>query len=72
MNAMFTVVEEEYNDAMQILRTSGGVVKSEGGGKMNEIGPHRRWAEKIAKRAEVYGVVRKEDSVLSLVLGGTE
>lgn len=72
VNAMFTVVEEEYNDAMQILRTSGGVVKSEGGGKMNEIGPHRRWAEKIARRADVYGVVRKEDSVLSLVLGGEE
>lgn len=72
VNAMFTVVEEEYNDAMQILQTSGGVVKSEGGGKMNEIGPHRRWAEKIAKRADIYGVVKKEDSVLSLVLGGKE
>ena len=72
VNAMFTVVEEEYNDAMQILRTSGGVVKSEGGGKMNEIGPHRRWAEKIARRADVYGVVKKEDSVLSLVLGESE
>ncbi len=72
VNAMFTVVEEEYNDAMQILRTSGGVVKSEGGGKMNEIGPHRRWAEKIARRADVYGVISKEDSVLSLVLGGKE
>ena len=72
VNAMFTVVEEEYNDAMQILRTSGGVVKSEGGGKMNEIGPHRRWAEKIARRADVYGVISKEDSVLNLVLGGKE
>lgn len=72
VNAMFTVGEEEYNDAMQILRTSGGVVKSEGGGKMNEIGPHRRWAEKIAKRADVYGVVKNEDSVLNLVLGERE
>lgn len=72
VNAMFTVVEEEYNDAMQILQTSGGVVKSEGGGKMNEIGPHRRWAEKIAKRADIYGVIKNEDSVLSLVLGGRE
>lgn len=72
VNAMFTVVEEEYNDALQILNTSGGVIKSEGGGKMNEIGPHHRWAEKIISRAEVYGVVKNEDSVLSLVLGLNE
>lgn len=72
VNAMFTVVEEEYNDAVQILNTSGGVIKSEGGGKMNEIGPHHRWAEKIVKRAEVYGVVKNEDSVLGLVLGHKE
>lgn len=72
VNAMFTVVEEEYNDAIQVLHTSGGVVKSAHGDKMNEIGPHRRWADKIVKRADVYGVIKNEDSVLSLVLGGNE
>lgn len=72
VNAMFTVVEEEYNDAIQILNTSGGVIKSEGGGKMNEIGPHHRWAEKIVARAKVYGVIKNEDSVLNLVLGEKE
>ena len=72
VNAMFTVVEEEYNDAVLILHTSGGVVKSEHGDKMNEIGPHRRWAEKIVRRAEVYGVVKTEDSVIKLVLGEKE
>jgi len=72
VNAMFTVVEEEYNDAIQILNTSGGVIKSEGGGKMNEIGPHHRWAEKIVRRANVYGVVKNEESVLNLVLGKNE
>ena len=72
VNAMFTVVEEEYNDAVQILNTSGGVIKSAHGDKMNEIGPHRRWAEKIVKRAAVYGVIKNEDSVLSLVLGEKE
>ena len=30
---------------------------------------HHRWAEKIVKRAEVYGVVETEDDVLNLVLG---
>lgn len=72
VNAMFTVVEEEYNDAIQVLSTSGGVVKSNGSGKMNEIGPHHRWAEKIVKRANVYGVVKNEDSILNLVLGHNE
>ena len=72
VNAMFAVVEEEYHDAMQILHTSGGVVKSEHGDKMNEIGPHRRWAEKIAKRADIYGVIKNEDSVIKLVLGEKE
>ena len=72
VNAMFSVVEEEYNDAVQILNTSGGVVKSAKGDKMNEIGPHRRWAEKIVARAKVYGVVKNEDSVLKLVLGEKE
>ena len=39
---------------------------------MNEIGPHHRWAEKIVRRANVYGVVKNEDSVLNLVLGKNE
>lgn len=69
VNSMFTVSEEEYNDAVQILNASGGVVKSPAGGKMNEIGPHYRWAEKIVRRANVYGVVKNDDSVLELVLG---
>lgn len=72
VNAMFTVVAEEYADAQQVLSTSGGVIKSTHGDKMNEIGPHHRWAEKIMRRAEVYGVVKNEDSVLSLVLGHKE
>ena len=69
VNAMFCVNEEEYKDALQIINTTGGVIKSEDGGKMNEIGPHRRWAEKILIRAKVYGVIKNEDSVLPLVLG---
>lgn len=72
VNAMFCVNEEEYKDAVQILNTSGGVVKSEDGGKMNEIGPHHRWAEKMITRANVYGVVKNEDSILGLVLGHNE
>ena len=42
VNAMQTVTKEEYDDAMQILNTAGGVVKSKNANKMNEINPHRK------------------------------
>ena len=64
INGMLAVVEDEYNDAYQILNTSGGVIKGSKG--MNEIGPHKRWAEKIVMRAKAYGVIKDESSYLSL------
>lgn len=66
VNGMLAVTKEEYEDAIQILGTSGGVIKSANANKMNEIGPHRRWAEKLAMRAEAYGVVENEASYLKL------
>ncbi len=67
INAMMAVTEEEYNDAVQILHTSGGVTKSDTGNKMNEIGPHRSWASKIVNRAKAYGVIKDESLFLQLV-----
>ena len=66
MNGMLAVTREEYEDALQVLNTSGGVVKSASGNKMNEIGPHRRWAERLVMRARAYGVIERESSYLSL------
>lgn len=60
VNGMLAVTKEVYDDAMQILDTSGGVIKSASGNKMNEIGPHRCWAEKIVMRAKAYGVIPSE------------
>lgn len=60
VNGMLAVTKEVYDDAIQILNTDGGVVKSGSGNKMNEIGPHRCWAEKIVMRARAYGVIRDE------------
>lgn len=60
VNGMLAVTQEVYCDAMQVLNTSGGVIKSESGNKMNEIGPHRCWAEKIVMRAKAYGVIENE------------
>ncbi len=69
VNAMQAVTKEEYDDAMQILNTVGGVVRSQNSNKMNEINPHRNWANKIIQRAKAYGVVENENSFLQLALG---
>ncbi|MBR2592374.1 MAG: HpcH/HpaI aldolase/citrate lyase family protein, partial [Oscillospiraceae bacterium] len=64
INGMLAVVRDEYNDADQILNTSGGVIKGSKG--MNEVAPHRRWAEKIMMRARAYGVIENESSYMKL------
>ena len=68
VNAMQAVTREEYEDASQILGTSGGVIKSAKANKMNEINPHRNWAKKVMRKAEAYGVVENETSYLKLVI----
>ncbi len=64
INGMLAVTKDEYDDAYQILNTSGGVIKGTKG--MNEIGPHKAWADKIMKRAEAYGVIENDASYLEL------
>jgi len=64
INGMLAVTREEYEDAYQIMNTSGGVIKGSKG--MNEIGPHRRWAEKIIMRSRAYGVIENDASYIDL------
>lgn len=66
VNAMQAVIKEEYEDAIQILENSGGVVKSSSDNKMNEINPHRSWANKINYRAKAFGVIENEESYIKL------
>lgn len=66
VNAMMAVTKEEYDDACQILGTSGGVVKGSGGNKMNEIKPHTNWAKKILNRARAFGVIENEGAYVKL------
>ncbi len=70
VNALMAVTKEEYDDACQILATSGGVVKGAGGNKMNEIRPHTNWAKKIAGRARAFGVIENEGAYVKLFAGG--
>lgn len=69
VNAMQAVTREEYEDAIQILERKGGVIKSTQSNKMNEINPHRNWANVIALRAKAYGVIEDDSSYLKLMTG---
>ena len=64
INGMLAVTKDEYDDAYQIMHTSGGVIKGSKG--MNEVGPHRAWAERILRRADAYGVIDNEAEYLYL------
>lgn len=66
VNALMAVTKEEYDDACQILGTSGGVVKGAGGNKMNEIKPHTNWAQTVYNRAKAFGVIKNEASYMEL------
>lgn len=63
---MQAVTKEKYKDAIQILETSGGVIKSKNKNKMNEINPHRNWAKKVKCRAKAYGVIKDNDDYVKL------
>jgi citrate lyase beta subunit len=69
VNGMQAVTREEYEDALQITGECDGVVKSGHANKMNEINPHRNWAQRILRRSDAFGVVENEDAYLQLILG---
>ena len=66
VHSMQAITKEEYEDALQIINSDGGVMKSKGGNKMNEVGPHKSWATKVCLRAKVYGVIKNENDYLNL------
>jgi len=70
VHAMSVVSDEEFRDARDILGTAlakGGVNRSMYRNKMNEGRPHRAWAERVARRAEIFGVARPEISFADLL-----
>jgi hypothetical protein len=70
VHALSVVTHEEYSDAADILhedRSGGGVLRSAYTNKMNEIKPHRAWAERTVRRAEVFGVAREGISFVELL-----
>lgn len=67
VNALQVVTYEEYIDALKISGSKdSGVFKSKNGNKMNEVKPHTNWANKILKKAEIYGVLNEEMAYIDL------
>ncbi|MER5181304.1 HpcH/HpaI aldolase/citrate lyase family protein [Streptomyces sp. NPDC002896] len=73
VHALSVVSHEEYSDAQDILRPErcgGGVLRSAYTNKMNEVKPHRAWAERTLMRAEVFGVAREDVGFVDLLTAG--
>lgn len=73
VHALSVVSHEEFSDAQDILRPErggGGVLRSAYTNKMNEVKPHRAWAERTLLRAEVFGVAREDVGFVDLLTAG--
>ncbi|MFK4148188.1 HpcH/HpaI aldolase/citrate lyase family protein [Streptomyces sp. NPDC004065] len=73
VHALSVVSHEEFSDAADILRPErdgGGVLRSAYTNKMNEVKPHRAWAERTLLRAEVFGVARADVGFVELLAAG--
>ncbi|MEV5601921.1 HpcH/HpaI aldolase/citrate lyase family protein [Streptomyces sp. NPDC052299] len=70
VHALSVVSHEEFSDAQDILRpesNGGGVLRSAYTNKMNEVKPHRAWAERTLLRAKVFGVAREDIGFVDLL-----
>ncbi|CAM5554281.1 ATP/GTP-binding protein [Streptomyces pilosus] len=73
VHALSVVSHEEYSDAQDILRPErggGGVLRSAYTNKMNEVKPHRAWAERTLLRAEAFGVANEDIGFVELLAAG--
>ncbi|MEU2990782.1 HpcH/HpaI aldolase/citrate lyase family protein [Streptomyces griseoincarnatus] len=73
VHALSVVSHEEFSDAQDILRPErdgGGVLRSAYTNKMNEVKPHRAWAERTLLRAEVFGVADEDIGFVELLAAG--
>ncbi|QHC21278.1 HpcH/HpaI aldolase/citrate lyase family protein [Streptomyces sp. GS7] len=70
VHALSVVSHEEFSDAGDILRPEqgdGGVLRSAYTNKMNEVKPHRAWAERTLLRAAAFGVAREDVGFVELL-----
>lgn len=69
VHALSVVTHEEFADATAVLGVAspGGVLRSEYGNKMNEVNPHRTWAQKVLLRAHAFGVAGADVSFVDFL-----
>ncbi len=70
VHALSVVPHEEYRDALDIVEpeaAEGGVRASEYRNKMNEMRPHRIWAERTMLRAKVFGAAAEHISHIDIL-----
>lgn len=73
VHALLAVTAEEYADASDVLGADavhGGVRRSHYNNKMNEVKPHRAWAQRTLLRARVFGVTRPRVGLVELLDAG--
>ena len=59
VHALYVVTHEEYTDALTVIDgDAGGVRRSSYANKMNELRPHRLWAQTVLRRADAFGVLK--------------
>jgi citrate lyase beta subunit len=73
VHALSVVSHEEFCDAMDIRGAGpdgGGVLRSTYTNKMNEVKPHRSWADRTLLRAELFGVTKEDVDFVDLLAAG--
>ncbi len=69
IQANYIVSYEDYQDALDVISDQGsvnGASSSQFANKMNEYKPHQYWADKILKRARIFGVLNTDKTYESL------
>jgi citrate lyase beta subunit len=73
VHALMVVTHEEYTDACIVMDgDAGGVRRSDYGNKMNELRPHRAWAQVVLRRAHAFGVLRAGHTFVDVLAAQAE
>ncbi len=73
VHALMVVTHEEYTDACIVMDgDTGGVRRSDYGNKMNELRPHRAWAQVVLRRAHAFGVLRAGHTFVDVLAAQAE
>jgi citrate lyase beta subunit len=73
VHALMVVTHEEFTDACTVMGgETGGVRRSDYGNKMNELRPHRAWAQVVLRRAHSFGVLHAGHTFVDVLAAQAE